>query len=299
MQSVKLSLGAYGLENLFGGDYSKVVAAAVLAEQLGYDKVSFTDHVVMGENTDRYPYGPFPATPDTPWIDPLVILSSIIGATQSIHLSTSVLIAPLRPAPLLAKMVASMDQLSKGRMELGVGTGWQREEYEASGIPFKGRRKRLDEYIAACKALWGDAPTNFSADTVTLDHIYCRPAPMQAGGVPILFGVEPNEANAASIARLGDGWIPINPDPEYIASGVTNLRAAFAHAGRDPAQIRVRTTLAPQFDSSGVPNLEATLAQANAAVEAGATEIEFLPIIFAQSAERLQPVLEQALTVKA
>ena len=100
----------------FGGDFAPVAEVVRVADQAGIDLVSITDHVVMGENTHEYPYGPFPAPLDFPWFEPLTVLAVLAGVTQRIRLSTSVVIAPLRPAVLLAKQLATLDVMSRGRV---------------------------------------------------------------------------------------------------------------------------------------------------------------------------------------
>src|SRR5262245_58425459 len=132
---VQVAVGLFGYQNFFGGNLAKAGDFARMAEGEGIDLVSITDHVAMGPRTDRYPYGPFPVGPEWPWPEPMVVLSAIAAVTERIRLSMSVLIAPLRSAALLAKQAATLDAISGGRLDLGVGVGWQEEEYLASGIP--------------------------------------------------------------------------------------------------------------------------------------------------------------------
>ena len=103
------------------------------------------------------------------------------AVTERVRFSTKILIAPLRPAAVLAKTLATMDVLSQGRLEVGVGTGWQREEYEAAGVPWnRSGAERLTDTIAACKALWRDSPASFRSATVNFDDIWCEPKPCPA-----------------------------------------------------------------------------------------------------------------------
>jgi alkanesulfonate monooxygenase SsuD/methylene tetrahydromethanopterin reductase-like flavin-dependent oxidoreductase (luciferase family) len=124
----RTAVGIFGLEGCLGGDFSKILGVMQRADALGIDQMVITDHVVMGERTDRYPYGRFPVPPAHPWYEPVVTLAAIAGATSRIRLSTGVLIAPLRPAVLLAKQAATLDVISGGRLDLGVGTRGHREE---------------------------------------------------------------------------------------------------------------------------------------------------------------------------
>jgi probable F420-dependent oxidoreductase len=292
--TIQTSVGLYGLENVLDGDFRRVVDVVRRADALGIDQVVMTDHVVMGTHTDRYPYGPFPSPPDHPWFEPIVAMSAFAAVTQRIRLSMSVLIAPLRPAVLLAKQAATLDVLSSGRLDLGVGTGWQREEYEASGIPFEGRGVRLAEQMRACKDLWTNAPGTYHGETVDVRGLYSKPFPVQKGGPPLWFGLAPTEVNCKRIAELGIGWIPIQQDPEAIAEGVRALRAAFARAGRDPSELRVRAHLAPRPNSAGQLDLDATLAAGlEPALAAGANVIEILPFLFARSEREIDAVLER------
>src|SRR5580704_15075684 len=132
---VKVSIGVIGMERLYGGDFSRLVEAARQADEAGIDMLSITDHVVMGEHLENYPYGPFPMPLDYPWFEPMTVLSAVAAVTRNIRLSTGILISPLRPAVLLAKQLATLDVMSRGRVTIGLGIGCQREEYAASGRP--------------------------------------------------------------------------------------------------------------------------------------------------------------------
>jgi probable F420-dependent oxidoreductase len=292
--TIRTAIGLYGLENVLGGDFTRTTDVVRKADALGIDQVVMTDHVVMGARTDRYPYGPFPSPPDYPWFEPIVAMSAFAGMTSRIRLSMSVLIAPLRPAVLLAKQAATLDVLSHGRLDLGVGTGWQREEYDASGIPFEGRGVRLAEQMRACKDLWTNAPASYQGDTVDVRGLYSKPFPVQKGGPPLWFGLAPTEVNAKRIAELGVGWIPISQNPADIAEGVRALRAAFTRAGRDAKELQVRAHLPPRKNSAGQLDLDATLAAGlEPALEAGASVIEILPFLFARSEREIDGVLER------
>jgi probable F420-dependent oxidoreductase len=292
--TIRTSVGLYGLENVLGGDFRRVTDIVKRADALGIDQAVMTDHVVMGTRTDRYPYGPFPSPPDYPWFEPIVAMSAFAAVTTRIRLSMSVLIAPLRPAVLLAKQAATLDTLSSGRLDLGVGTGWQREEYDASGIPFEGRGVRLAEQMRACRDLWTNAPGTYQGETVDVRGLYSKPFPVQKGGPPLWFGLAPTPVNCARIAELGVGWIPIKQDPAAIADGVKSLRAAFARAGRSPSELEVRAHIPPRPNSAGHLDLEATLAAGlEPALAAGATVIEILPFLFARSEREIDAVLER------
>src|SRR5438128_913336 len=111
---MRTALGVIGLESWFGGDFAAMLALVQIADRLGVDQVSVVDHVVMGEATDKYPYGEFPGSPTYPWLEPVVQLATYASATTSIKLATGIIISPLRPAALLAKQLATLDVLSRG-----------------------------------------------------------------------------------------------------------------------------------------------------------------------------------------
>lgn len=294
----KFSLGIYGLENFYGGDIGAVIDLVQQAEALGYDQMNITDHVVMGVNTQNYPYGQFPSTPDHNWWEPMVVLSAIAAVTQTIRLGTGILIGPLRSAALLAKQAATLDVISRGRLDLGLGTGWQREEYLASGVPFEGRARRLRDQVAACKVLWRDAPANFQSDTICFENIYCRPVPIQSGGVPIWFGLAPTAANRQLIVEHGVGWLPISNDPEQLKRPIEQLRAEFATAGRDPSELQVRAGLKAVYRADGTPDWAASFANAEAQIAAGVTHIEILPVALTRNPNEIARVMQLAIELK-
>ena len=296
--TIKLTLGIYGLENFYGGDMGAVIELVQQAEALGYDQMNITDHVVMGSNTQNYPYGKFPSAPDYNWWEPVVVLSAIAAVTQTIRLGTGILIGPLRSAVLLAKQAATLDVISCGRLDLGLGTGWQREEYEASGIPFKGRGQRLRDQVAACKVLWRDAPANFQSETISFENIYCRPAPIQSGGVPLWFGLAPTVANRQLIAEQGAGWLPIFNDPEQLKGSIEPLRKDFVTAGRDPDELQVRAVINAAYREDGSADLEASLDNAKAQAAAGVTHIEVLPVAFTRDRDQIASVMQTMAEIK-
>ena len=151
------------------------------------------------------------------------------------RLATGILIAPLRPAVLLAKQAATLDVLSQGRLDLGVGTGWQREEYDAEGLDFAARGQLLTDTLAACKALWRDTPAAIDTPSLSFTDIYCDPKPRQPDGVPLWIAGTLHARNLDRLVRYGDAWIPIMGETvEGIAAGAKRSRDAWTDAGRDP-----------------------------------------------------------------
>ncbi len=264
-----------------GADITSLVALARQAEEAGFDAVSLSDHVVMGPRVDRYPWGDFRYHPAAPWVEPLTALTAIAAVTTRLRLTTGILIAPLRPAALLAKWVASLDVLAGGRLELGVGTGWQEEEFAALGLDHAQRGQLLTDTMAACRELWTHLPATFSSPSVSFADVYCSPQPVRPGGPPILFSGTLTPRNRRRIVELGDGWIPIMGERRAgIADGVEVLGKAFEEAGRDPSTLRVRSTIRlargrerTVKDGDGTFDLAATLEGSGFLVDIGVTDL--------------------------
>lgn len=178
-----------------------------------------------------FPYSPderMRSAPDRPREDPIDVLAWLAGQSSALLLGTGVVVAPLHDPAQLAKRAAIVDVLSGGRLLLGVGIGWQREEYAALGVPFADRGGRLEDYIRAIRTLWGDEPSSYQGRYVQYDGIFCRPRP-HAGSIPVIFGG--NDPRAVQRAgRLGDGWFPFAVGPEeFSRSAALAVRAASRH----------------------------------------------------------------------
>lgn len=290
---LRISITVSGLSTLFDRDLPGLVDAARLADAVGIDQIALPDHLAIGARTDRYPYGRFPLPREEPWLEPLTVLATIAGATRRIRLATGVLIAPLRPALLLAKSVATLDVLSSGRVDLGVGVGWQREEFEASGVPFEARWRRLDDTLRACRTLWRDAPATFRSETVSFEDVVCLPRPTQPGGIPLWLGLAASEAHLPRMLEFGAGWMPMTADPDALARDVGRIRRVLEDAGREPASFGVRVGVPGVADDSGRVDLERTLATLPAFAEAGATHAAFALGRFVREPGGLRPFLER------
>src|SRR6478672_10743498 len=168
MPRASLTVGLANYGTTYAADeWHRFVDLARAVEDAGIDRIVVVDHVVMGPHTEKYAWGKFPVPSDAPWLEPLTMLSAIAAVTARVRLATGILIAPLRPAALLAKQVATLDQVSGGRVDLGVGAGWQREEYEAEGLAFEQRGRLLTDTLAALKTLWRDTPADFDSPTLS------------------------------------------------------------------------------------------------------------------------------------
>lgn len=289
---MKLSVTISGLDRIFGDDLASVVDVARMADDVGVDQLVLPDHVAIGPRLDRYPYGKaFPYPPAEPWLEPLTALAAIAGATRRVRLGTGVLIAPLRPALLLAKTVASLDVLSRGRVDLGIGTGWQREEFVEPGMEFIGRTQRMDDAVRACRALWEhEPPVSFASSTLTFDELWCEPRPVQAR-IPVWYGGALTPPMIARIAELGDGWLPLGPSVDEVAAGIETLRDAFTAAGRDPQTLGVRVGLPVVVSDDGRVDASGTVAAVPHLTEIGVTTISVALGRFISTRADIEPFL--------
>lgn len=272
---------------------AEVVDLARRAEEAGISQIVLPDHVCMGERTDRYPYGRFPLPPDEPWLEPMTTLAAMATATRRIRLATGVLIAPLRPAALLAKTAATLDVLSGGRLDLGVGSGWQREELEAGGVPFAARGRVLEEQLRACRVLWREAPATFEGEFVRFHRVHAWPRPVQPGGVPLWLGLAPRGANLRRIVELADGWLPLTPDRESLRSELATVRRALEEAGRDPRDLAVRAGAPVVRGAGGGVEVASTLARAKEIADLGVDLVSFALGALASRREEIPELLAQ------
>lgn len=219
------------------------------AEAAGFESLWGGEHVVLPSSIEsRYPYtadGKIPASPDTPIPDPLIWLAFAAAAVPSLRLGTCILIVPQRNPLILAKELATLDQLSGGRVELGLGVGWLREEFDALGVPWARRGARNDEYIAAMRAVWAQPHAEFHGEFVDFAPVTCSPRPVQPS-IPILVGGDTDAAIDRAV-RLADGYFPGEGDPVGLAALLGRLRAAAERAGRDPATIEINAMFGQQM----------------------------------------------------
>jgi probable F420-dependent oxidoreductase len=224
-------------------------AIATAAEDAGFESIWTVEHVVVPVGYEsQYPYdasGKMPAGEKTDIPDPLIWLSFVAAATTTIKLGTGILIAPQRNPLVLAKEVATLDKLSDGRLLLGVGVGWLEEEFDALGVPFAGRGKRLDEYVAAMRTLWADGEAEFSGEFTSFPPVVARPKP-PSGSVPVVIGGH-SEAAARRAGRLGDGFFPGKGSNDRLRELFDIMRAAALDNDRDPDAIELTTGGAAAF----------------------------------------------------
>jgi len=288
--SLTVGLANYGT-TYAADEWHRFVDLARAVEDAGVDRLVVVDHVVMGPHTEKYAWGKFPVPPEAPWFEPLIVLAAVAAATERIRLATGILIAPLRPAALLAKQAATLDVLSRGRLDLGVGTGWQREEYDASGLDFERRGQTLSDTLAACKALWRDTPAAIDTPTLAFHDIYCEPKPLQPGGVPLWIGGALHARNLDRMVRWGDAWIPImGATLDEIADGKRRIEGAWTDAGRDPAALQVQAPLRIERGDDGRPDLAHSMATVPDLLAAGATDVHVTLRAFTGDPERAPAV---------
>ena len=206
-------------------------------EALGFDSVWLTEHVVFPATYEpAYPYttdGVAPIGPEADLPDPLVWLTFAAAHSTRLLLGTACVVLPQRNAAVLAKQAATLDRLSEGRLRLGVGLGWMREEAEAVGSVWAERARRTEDGIATLRALWGSQPV-----LLPTGPAFSRPAPTTPGGPPLVV-CGGSHAAAARAGRVGDGWFSYLRDRPVLAGRLATMRAAATEAGRDPATIEV------------------------------------------------------------
>ena len=287
---IRLDVTAEGASFSLSEQY-RLLEVARAADQLGVDYIDTTEHVLMGLNTLTSGRGWEMHHLDQPQPEGLVTLAAIAGATSRIRILSSIVIAPLRPAGLLAKQVASLYAISGGRFALGVTTSWQHDEYDALGVPYDARGQILDEVIGACRALWSGAPASFHGQYVNFDGMFCSPRPAPGERIPVWFGGKFTPRQIRRIVELGDGWMPYGGHRMTVsqkADAIAVLRSRYEAAGRDPSSLEVCDALA-LVDGS----LERSMDQIPALAEAGVTIVRVHLRRFSPGPDEIIRTLEQ------
>ena len=210
--AIKVGVNILGLQGVIGGTVRDVLDVVVAADRKGVDYVTLGDHLGFqrsAHQTRRETHA-FPFPLEEPWPEPIAFLSAVAALTSRIRLSTFVLIAPLRPTLLLAKQLATLDNISNGRVTMGLGVGWQEEEFAADGMVFEGRFGDLEDMVTAMRALWSEPPAKASGRHFHFEDFYSLPRPVQGADLPLLFGIKPTQRNIDRMARLANGWA-LNP----------------------------------------------------------------------------------------
>jgi probable F420-dependent oxidoreductase len=262
------------------GGWGHMLATAQAADAAGVDCLMISDHVVFGERTEEYGRpeiggakgGKQPTGPDGHWLEPLTAIAWLAGQTRRVDFRTNIVIAALRRPVVLAKSAATLDVLSGGRLSLGVGVGWQREEYEAAGLDFDTRGKLLDHTLDVCRALWTQQRASFASPELTFENIHQMPKPTEPGGVPIWISGTFRASTVRRLATYGPRWVPWGPDAGDIVNAAPRMRDAVAAAGGSVEGMRIVGNLAIARDDSGAIEAERSIEALAPMLAAGVTE---------------------------
>ena len=217
-----------------------------IAEDLGYDSLWMGEHVVAPSPR----VAPSPQEPDYPVLDPLVALGFMAAVTERVRLATGIIILPQRNPVVLAKQLASLDVVSRGRVVFGMGVGYLEPEMRAVGVPMEGRGARSDEYVAAMRALWEDENPAFEGEHVSFGGVDGYPRPVQ-DRIPVIVGGHSEAAHRRAV-RIGDGWYGFALDRATTADQIKSLRTAARDAGRDFDSLEVTVSPAERLDADVV-----------------------------------------------
>jgi probable F420-dependent oxidoreductase len=223
---------------------SAVLAIAKAAEEAGLDSVWVADHIVYPtESQSTYPYRAkgLPFGPDEGFLEAVTQLAVVAGATETVELGTSVLVLPMREPLLAAKMFATLDVLSTGRVVIAVGAGWWREEFELVGAAFEGRGARMDEQLDILRAAWTSGEVGFSGKHYELPSAVSRPLPIRPGGPPVLIGGN-GPASWRRAATRGAGWHAVGLAPAELINGQREIQRLAQAIGRDPSDLLFSTS---------------------------------------------------------
>jgi len=238
-------------------DPSELCELACCADRCGWDYVGLSDHVVHPETIrSKYPYTPDGEPrwqPFTPWPDPLVAIAAMAAVTERLRFFTNILVLPMRSPLLVAKSVATASAISGGRVDLGVGVGWMKEEFELLGQDFHTRGKRTDEMIEILRKLWRGEMVSHEGDHYRFPALEMTPAPI---GKVSIFAGGVSQAALRRAARLCDGWISDLHSTEDLARSVAQLRRIREDCGRANEPFSVFASPLDAFDVDGYRRLE-------------------------------------------
>jgi len=251
------------------------------------------EHVVQFEDYEsRYPYSPdgkIPIPPTSGMLEPFTTLAFLAAVTSTVRLGTSICLLAQRNPVYAAKEVSNLDWLSGGRVDLGVGIGWLREEYEAVGVPWARRGQRTDECIAAMQSLWCDEVSSFEGETVTVPACSMNPKPVQQPHPPVHIGGE-SDAAINRAARIGQGWHSFGRLPDEVPAALVRLDAELDKAGRSRSDLQVTVSpymhpltpdMVDQYAETGIDQLSVML-------------VAFTPADVAPQLDLLEPCFERA-----
>ena len=265
-------------------DWRHLLEQARAADEAGVDRVFVSDHLAFGRDLGGYADparggvtgGRQPTGPDGDWLEALTVLAAMAAVTHRVKLATNVLVAPLRPAALLAKTATTIDVLSAGRFELGVGIGWQEAEYHAAGVDFTRRGRILDQTLEACRELWTLPEADLAGDGFSLAGIHMMPKPVRAAGLPVWIGGRARPQVARRLARYGSGWIPWGVTPGTFGDTVAEMRKLVEAEGGDLGTLGIAYPLASAFLPSGAVDYATMFADVPRLAAGGVTDFRTL-----------------------
>lgn len=266
---MKVGITCGGIGQYASADFLRFSVKA--SEEVGFSHYLLPDHVVqfaeypesvypyaagsgqeIPEQSDDAPlqYGDDTyanVDPSNPFVDPEAAMAWLAAHSSTIEIGTNILVLPQRNPVVLAKSLATIDSFSNGRVLLGVGVGWAKEEFDAAGVDFKTRGKRTNEAIEALRRLWLDKQSTFEGEHFSFRDAYCFPKPARANGIPVLIGGESKPAMRRA-ARQGDGWLPYNLPVDDAASVIGELKEMTRAEGRDPESLRIIKIVYSNFE---------------------------------------------------
>lgn len=294
-----------------GANADDILKVALAAERLGFDSVWMFDHLFTPTDLESlYPYsgrGQYALSAADPFYDPLALFGVIAGATERISIGTGVLVAAYRHPIVLGKTISSLENFAPGRILLGIGTGWMKEEFEALGVGFSRRGARLDEYIDALRTIWSGEPSSFSGDFYSWGEAGFLPSP--TAPVPLIVGGHSERAIRRAATR-GDGWALVTRREHGAGLAgaevqMDNLLRALEEAERDPSGFEVLYQHALWLSDEANPKLPLTgpaeeVARSIARLEElGVTHIDLLVLgpggAIVEMAERFKEEVEPLL----
>ncbi|MEV6682612.1 LLM class F420-dependent oxidoreductase [Streptomyces erythrochromogenes] len=261
--TMRIGLHALGIGD--GARPEVIRAVAEAAEERGFARLWAGEHVVLVDApASSYPYaddGRIPVPAGADWLDPLLALGFAAATTRRIELATGVLLLPEHNPVVVAKQAATLDVLSGGRFTLGVGIGWSAEEFAALGVPFEGRGRRTEEYLAAMRELWSEEVASFEGEFTRFRSVRVNPKPANGRRLPVVMGGNGDRALSRAVTAA-DGWYGFNVSVSEAVERASVLAGLCAERGRPVEELTVAVAL-----TDGDPEVLADLSRA------GVTEV--------------------------
>ncbi len=240
-----MKVGMIGIGCGAGITPAAIRTIATTSERLGFATIYAVEHVIFTDDYERkYPYsqaGELPGPTHMTLYDPFIALTYAAACTTRVRLGTGISLVPMHNPVILAKEIASLDQLAEGRFMLGVGIGWMAEEFQAAGVPFEDRARRCNEYVEAMQQLWGNERASYSGEFVRFQNIRCNPKPVKGARLPVTVGGETTAA-MKRVARYGSGWFGYMNSPEMAEEKIKKLHKILAEHGRKPEEVELIIT---------------------------------------------------------